>query len=78
KARLKPIDQASSRISQPAINPYLDNTPYYQRVDQALDSLTRPTRRSQSSDADRDELFEDSQWLEDLSEELFGQTGSRH
>ncbi len=78
KARITPIDQVSSRISQPAIHPYLDNTPYYQRVDQALDSLTRPTRRSQSSDADQDELFEDSQWLEDLSEDLIGQTGSRH
>ena len=78
KARIKPIDEASSRISQHAINPCLDNTPYYQRVDQTLDTLMRPTRRSQSSDANRDELFEDSQWLEDLSEGLFGQTDSRH
>ena len=78
KARIKRIDETRSHISQPAINPHLDNTPYYQRVDQTLDALTRPARRSQSSASDLDDLFEQSDWLEDLGEDLFGQTGSRH
>ncbi|MCS5574412.1 MAG: Ig-like domain-containing protein, partial [Pseudomonadales bacterium] len=51
-------------LAQPA----LDNTPYYQRVDQTLDALMQPARRSQLSDTDadteRDDLFEQSDWLD--------------
>jgi VCBS repeat-containing protein len=82
KARIKRIDQSKTSISQPGTSPHLDNTPYYQRVDEALQSIRRPARGSQLSDTDadteRDELFEQSDWLEDLGEDLFGQPGSRH
>ena len=46
--------------------PVVDNTPYWQRVDETFDSIIRPARRSQLSDTatdrDRDDLFEQSDW----------------
>jgi hypothetical protein len=53
--------------------PVPDNTPYWQRVDETFDSIIRPARRSQFSDAatdrDRDDLFEQSDWLDFLGED---------
>jgi len=62
----RPVTAVTSSVSQPVV----DNTPYWQRVDEAFDSIIRPARRSELPDAaaDRDELFEQSDWLDFLSE----------
>ena len=53
--------------------PVVDNTPYWQRVDETFDSIIRTARRSQLSDAatdrDRDDLFEQSDWLDFLGKD---------
>ena len=65
------VGRAAAANTGSPTQPTLDNRPYWQRVDNALDSLMRPARRSELSDADadRDELFEQSDWLDFLGED---------
>jgi hypothetical protein len=51
----------------------LDNTPYWQRVDRVYDSQARAVDRDRPADVERDELFEQADWLEDLGEDLLDQ-----
>jgi hypothetical protein len=71
RERLERASRAVATVSGSVSQPVLDNTPYWQRVDETFNSLTRPARRSQLSDADsdRDELFEQSDWLDFLGED---------
>ncbi|MDE0734846.1 MAG: Ig-like domain-containing protein [Pirellulaceae bacterium] len=65
-------ERASRAVTTGTVSqPVPDNTPYWQRVDETFDSIIRPARRSQLSDADsdRDELFEQSDWLDFLGED---------
>ena len=57
---------ASSSVTRTA----LDNTPYWQRVDNAIGTLRRPIQRYRSADTDQDELFEQSDWLDAVTEEI--------
>ena len=66
---IRPVATDRDASSQPVP----DNTPYWQRVDETFDSIIRTARRSQLSDAatdrDRDDLFEQSDWLDFLGKD---------
>lgn len=71
RERLERASRAVATVTGSVSQTVLDNTPYWQRVDETLDSIMRPARRSQLSDADsdRDELFEQADWLDFLGED---------
>ena len=65
----RPVTAITTSVSQPV----LDNTPYWQRVDRVYDSQARAVDRDRPADVERDELFEQADWLEDLGEDLLDQ-----
>ena len=71
RERPERASRAVTAVTNSVSQPTLDNSPYWQRVDETFDSLSRPARRSQVSDAasDRDELFQQSDWLDFLGED---------
>ncbi|MEO2021563.1 MAG: Ig-like domain-containing protein, partial [Pirellulaceae bacterium] len=71
RERLERASRAVTAVTGSVSQPVLDNTPYWQRVDDNFDSIMPPARRSPPPDAhsDRDELFEQSDWLDFLGED---------
>ena len=65
----RPVTAITNSVSQPV----LDNTPYWQRVDRVYDSQARAVDRDRPADVERDVLFEQADWLEDLGEDLLDQ-----